>query len=122
MTTISSRVRPSAARRVARGLAPIVTVATVLAAAPAFADVPVGWDERNDVSGLQWLTLLGITLAVIFGIALITLLPGLVRGEGLTGRDEHADDEWFGGPRQHAELPTGATATETRAGGGSGSW
>lgn len=103
---------------------PAVAAALVLAASPAFADVPVGWEDRVDVTGLQWMSLIGLALLFVAVISLAALLPGLIRGEGLLGRDDHDDDQWFGGPRTGVdELGGQPEAIEsTRTGGGSGTW
>lgn len=89
-------------------------------AVPASADVPEGWSNPDDVDMLYALLLLGgVPLLLFAGIAVLTYLPALIRGEKLA--PGAADDQWFGGPRQGAkELESGVQAEET--GGARGTW
>jgi hypothetical protein len=76
-----------------------VTAATVAAVAssvviagPASADVPQGW-ETSHMDGLHLLVfILFIPLAVAIVIALLVLLPGVLRGERLIPT-EHAREQ-----------------------------
>lgn len=121
MTTSTPRPR-SAARSAVRALVPVSGAALVLAAAPAFADAPVGWNDADPVSGIHWLLwLVALPLAASLLISAFVLVPGFVRGEGLTGRDEHADDEWLGGPRDHDALDSDDDPKAV-SGGASATW
>lgn len=123
MTTSTSRSRQSVARGAVRLLVPTTLVGLVLAAGPAFADVPVGWGEPVDVSLIDWLkAVVGPGILVCLIVAGFVLVPGFARGEGFLGRDEHADDQWFGGPRTGAdELPAG-DEPKAVSGGAGGTW
>ena len=94
-----------------------------LLAAPAYADVPEGWSEVNEVDGLHALMLLlGAPLLLFVLIAVAVYLPAMVRGEKLLPDHSGGQAQWIGGPRQGvAELPA-ADSDESRAGGASGSW
>jgi hypothetical protein len=107
-------------RRLARAAAASVVLASAGLAAPASADVPEGWSNPDDVDMLYALLLLGgVPLLLFAGIAVLTYLPALIRGEKLA--PGAADDQWFGGPRQGAkELESGVQAEET--GGARGTW
>ncbi|UDY24471.1 hypothetical protein [Nocardioides sp. Kera G14] len=51
-----------------------------------FTDVPDGWADRTHVAGIDWfLVILIIPIAAALVISLLVLLPGLLKGEGLTG-------------------------------------
>lgn len=117
------------ARRALRALTPVpglvaVLVVPALLAAPAHADVPVGWSDPAPVSAMDLiLVLLVFPLVAIAVVSLVYLVPGFVRGEGFTGRDEHADDQWFGGRRSTHELASPAEGDERAiTGGASGTW
>ncbi|UAL29012.1 hypothetical protein K8W59_14515 [Nocardioides rotundus] len=114
------------ARRSLRILAPLVAVGVAVTAAPAHADVPVGWSDPDPVSPLGFLIVLVLApMACVLLIGLVLLGPGFARGEGMTGKDEHADDQWFGGRRSTAELESGSgdgKAIPARTGGASGRW
>lgn len=96
-------------------------------AGPAAADVPDGWSDPPPVPVLHdVLLLLGIPVLITLGIFAAIYLPGIVRGETVAPAGARADDQWFGGRRDTAELqaaPTGAEAEADReTGGASGSW
>jgi hypothetical protein len=116
-SSISVRRR---SRRLTSAAAASVVVALTGLAAPASADVPEGWSNPDDVDMLYALLLLGgVPLLLFAGIAVLTYLPALIRGEKLA--PGAADDQWFGGPRQGAkELESGVQAEET--GGARGTW
>jgi hypothetical protein len=116
-SSISVRRR---SRRLTSAAAASVVVAVTGLAAPASADVPEGWSNPDDVDMLYALLLLGgVPLLLFAGIAVLTYLPALIRGEKLA--PGAADDQWFGGPRQGAkELESGVQAEET--GGARGTW
>lgn len=75
-------------------------MAVVVAAGPAFADVPEGWGEPEPVDRLWAMGLLvGAPLGLFALITLLVYLPSMRRGNryepGLAWRSE---PEWFGGP------------------------
>lgn len=120
-TVLPKLVLHSLARRVAVTLGSLVFL-TLATAGAASADVPEGWADGN--IDMSWGHLLVVIVAIPVGIGLvITLLvalPGLVKGEGLTGGAPAG--EWLGGPRKGtAELaaPDGETS---EAGGASAKW
>jgi hypothetical protein len=73
-------------------------------------------------------SVLVVIVAIPLGIALLITLgvygPALARGEHVApGAD--TPDQWFGGPRQTAELQAGGSAADAGSpstGGGSGRW
>jgi hypothetical protein len=99
-------------------------------AGPASADIPVGWSHPKPVPVLHdLLFLLGIPLLITLVIFAAIYLPGIVRGESVAPACARADDQWFGGRRDTAELeaaPTGSSADSPgggrETGGASGSW
>jgi hypothetical protein len=108
------------ARRAAVTAGSLVAV-TVALAGPASADVPEGWAPETHMS---WGHLLVIILAIPVGLALVisllAALPGLVKGEGLTGG--HASGQWIGGPRKGTAELAGPDDEHSEAGGASGRW
>jgi len=101
----------------------VAAAATLLAAAPAHAEVPEGWSDPDEVSLLQMLTVT-IGLPLVLGVVIVgaVLLPALARGEKLfpsTG----GTDQWFGGPgRSAGELEHAPQRTSGPTGGASGTW
>ena len=99
-------------------------------AGPAAADIPDGWSDPAPVPVLHdLLFLLGIPLLITLAIFAAVYLPGIVRGESVAPAGAKADDQWFGGRRDTAELqsaPTGADVDgsdgDRETGGASGSW
>ncbi|HEV2798032.1 MAG TPA: hypothetical protein VGV65_10475 [Nocardioides sp.] len=130
---MTTRLEPSRpARRGVRSL--VLTSAPVLAllAAPAYADVPEGWDDQTEVNNLDALHALGIyvgaPLLLFVLIVLAIYVPAMARGEKLlpdhAGPGGHSvpEGQWIGGPRQGvAELPA-PDGDDSRAGGASGRW
>jgi hypothetical protein len=101
----------------------------VLVAAPARADVPVGWtDESESVDTLHAiLVLVGIPLALFVIIAIAVYTPSLVRGEGIRPGAPALESQWFGGPRKgthelESRDQTGASGGSDDTGGASGRW
>lgn len=99
---------PTALRRLA-----VVTtgLALPMAASPAFAEPPTSWEQAEDPSALEFLTVLaGIPLAIIAVLALLTYLPSMIRGQSNEPALVFAErSEWFGGPRKTPtadEVPT----------------
>ena len=131
--TSAAAPRSVAGRAVRRGLrAGAVSTGLVLGswAVTALAAPPEGWEsEPNDSMLTVLLKLLGIPLAVIAVVTLLTYLPLIMRG-GRSSTDsagwfaEHS--EWFGGPRTTPEaLESHAVATEAQVatrGGASARW
>jgi hypothetical protein len=105
----------------------LFVVALVLGAAPAHADVPVGWtDESEAVDPLHAiLVLAGIPLALFVIITIAVLTPSLVRGEGLRPGAPAIESQWFGGPRKGThvlESGSDAPTSDEETGGASGRW
>lgn len=100
----------------------LLGVGLALIAAPAGADVPQGWggEPAPAVDKLHALLLLaGIPIGLALVISILTLAPGLARGEGLISSPSDEPD-WLGGPTDGVEaLPPGESSG---AGGSSGSW
>jgi hypothetical protein len=96
--------------------------ATVALTTPALADVPEGWAGSSESMSWGHLLVLILVIPAVLAIviALLVALPGLVRGDGLTGG--HAGGQWLGGPRKGtAELAAPDTET-SEAGGASARW
>jgi len=118
-------VTTSQIRTLTRRAAVVLAAALLplIAAGPAGAEVPEGWSDPEPVS---FLSLLLVIAVIPVGIGLILALgvygPALARGEHVApGAD--TPDQWFGGPRNRAELEAGGDAEETASsGGGSGRW
>ena len=78
---MSTLIRRTAA--VAAGTTAAVVTSAVLAG-PAGAAVPDGWAPETHMNALHFLTIiLFIPVVVALVIALLVLLPGVLRGEGL---------------------------------------
>jgi hypothetical protein len=87
-------------RRVLRAVALAPAVLLPLAAGPAVAVPPEAWPDAEPVSALSFLlVLLVIPLGLGLVIAVLAVVPAMVRGQrytpGLAWRNEA---EWFGGP------------------------
>ncbi len=93
----------------------------LLASGPAGADTPEGWPVADKVDPVHALLVLGgIPLLLIAVIAVLVMVPGRAGSE--RHAVGHAEDQWFGGPRQGtAELPA-ADAAESGSGGASARW
>lgn len=105
-------------------IAVLLGVGLALVAAPAGADVPKGWSDPPAVDKLHALLLLaGIPIGLALVISLLTLAPGLARGEGLISSPSDEPD-WLGGPTHGVEaLPAGRSEeSESDTGGSSGRW
>ncbi len=121
-------VTTSQIRTLTRRTAVVLAAALLplIAAGPAGAEIPEGWSDPDPVS---LVSLLVVIVAIPLGIALLITLgvygPALARGEHVApGAD--TPDQWFGGPRQTAELEAGGSAADagspSTTGGGSGRW
>lgn len=91
--------------------------ALVAVAGPASANVPEGWSNPDPMSAGHLLLLIaGLPIALALVIALLVALPGLVKGEGLTGGQP---TEWIGGPRQGTNELAAPDGAHSEAGGAS---
>lgn len=94
--TSSTRI---AVRRVAT-LSVASLTAFALMAAPAMADVPVGWSQPPHISALHWLAVLVFfPLGLAFVIGGFVMLPGVLKGEGLVPKAHPAPE--FEEPSSH---------------------
>jgi len=105
----------------------VVTLGLALGslASPAFADAPTSWDNADNGSALDALLLLvGVPLAIIAVIALLTYLPSMVGSQaGSKTLAFQESPEWFGGPRQGAEAAEQVQPEPTsEKGGASARW
>ncbi|MGH3411800.1 MAG: hypothetical protein ACRDPH_01810 [Marmoricola sp.] len=114
-------------RRVARGISRGAALGVLLVlsalAVPSFADEPVSWKPEPPVSGFDFLlVLLLIPLGIGLVIALMVVLPSLVKGEGYdpTRAWVGMHNEWFGGPQRNVDEPARTKAADT--GGASADW
>lgn len=109
-------------RRAAVTAGSFVAASAVLAA-PAMADVPEGWSDPDPMTaGKLLLVILVIPVALAVVIALLAALPGLLRGEGLTGGGQAAGGQWIGGPRQGTSELADPDDDQSQAGGASARW
>jgi hypothetical protein len=119
--------------RAPRRVALVVGSATILLlgyAGPASADVPVGWSDPAPANGLHMVLLMvGIPLLITLLILAFIYLPGVIRGESVAPAGSRTEDQWFGGPRDTAELEpagrhsaAGDTDAERGTGGAGGTW
>jgi hypothetical protein len=114
-----------------RRAALVVASATILLltyAAPASADIPVGWSRPPSVPALHFvLIFVGIPVLITLGIAAAVYLPGVARGESVAPAGSRADDQWFGGRRDTAQLESASSRPDDadgdrQTGGAGGSW
>ena len=104
----------------------VVTVGSFVAATavltgPALADVPEGWSDPAEMSWGHLLVLIfAIPVALAIVISLLAALPGLVKGEGITGG--HAGGQWLGGPRKGTAELAAPDSETSEAGGASARW
>jgi hypothetical protein len=100
----------------------LATALSLLAAAPAHAEVPEGWSNPEDVSLLEMLTVILALPAVLFVvIAGMVLLPAMARGEKLLPSTS-VPDQWFGGPGRPADELESTQREIGPTGGASGTW
>ena len=116
---------PTAPRRALRASAVAAGISLVSLPSPAFAVPPETWEQPDNGPLLeQLLILVGIPLAIIAVITLLTYLPSLTHRRteepALTFGER---SEWFGGPRQGVDA-AGEPPVEQSSGkgGASGSW
>lgn len=116
-------------RHVARAMALAPALLLPLAAAPALAVPPEGWEVAEPVSALQFLLLLvALPAALFIVISLLVLVPAMARGEKYKpGQAWRNENEWFGGPRGGVEATDEAageleSGEESSRGGASARW
>lgn len=108
-------------RRTAVLTAPVAI--TLLAAAPAGAEVPEGWSDPDPVSSLHALLVLGgVPLLLFVLIALAVYIPALARGERVAPGAPALENQWLGGPRKTTAELAGPDSEESEAGGASARW
>lgn len=105
------------------------TILLIAYAGPAAADIPDGWSQPKPVPVLHFLLLfVGIPLLITLGILAAIYLPGVVRGESVAPAGVRADDQWFGGRRDTAELESSGahraddSESDRGTGGAGGKW
>jgi len=95
-------------------------------AGPAAADVPDGWSNPAPVSALHFLLVfVGIPVLITLAILAWVYLPGVVRGESVAPGGARTEDQWFGGPRDTAQLehaPARDRDADRDTGGAGGTW
>ena len=117
-------------RRTGQSVAAVLTALStvLLTAGPALARNPLGPSEGADPGpGLSRAGTIGLfvllPLAVSGAIAVLVLLPGMVRGTRYRpAKGWDAPPVWFGGPLDPAAAVADAQPGDTVRGGGSGSW
>ena len=107
-----------------RTLVVLGTAAAFTAAAvPAYADVPEGWAEPDDIDMVQALLVLaGIPLLLFVAITVLTYLPALIRGERVAPGAPVVENQWLGGPRKGTAELSAPDSSESDAGGASARW
>jgi hypothetical protein len=105
------------------------TILVIAYAGPASADIPDGWSNPQPVHALHFLLIfVGIPVLITLGILAGVYLPGVVRGESVAPAGARADDQWFGGRRETAQLPSSTTDRDAEGGadrdtgGAGGTW
>ncbi len=119
---VRTNTSPNALRRAVRACVVAVCVALTLVTTPALAAPPDTWETSDNGSPLgRLLFLIGVPLAVIAVVTLLTYLPSLIRGQSAQSEPSFGDDpEWFGGPRKGVDATTGAAGGEDKSKGGAG--
>lgn len=93
---------------------------SMLAAGPAAAQPPNGWEVADHQSAMHYLALLVIfPLGIAAVLALLVYLPSMIKGRStdLVLASDHRD--WFGGPR---EASPAADSGVSETGGASARW
>ncbi|MCL8025544.1 hypothetical protein [Nocardioides bruguierae] len=111
------------ARRAAAVLAVLGVAATgaIALAAPASAEVPVGWSDPDPVDPLHFfLVVAGVPLVLALVIVALTFGPALARGERVLPGSRNPEHEWLGGPDGSPAALT--TKSDDEAGGTSARW
>ncbi len=92
-------------------------------AGPGSAAVPQGWSDPEPVSAMDFLgVVVAAPLALALVIALLTYLPSMVRGQGLTPGSSGEKDQWFGGPTHGTAELAGPDDEGSEAGGAGARW
>lgn len=117
----------TAPRRLPRVTAVTVGLSLGFLASPAFATPPESWEQPDNGPLLgDLLFLLGVPLAVVAVVALLTYLPSMIRGQSSHPELAFQDSsEWFGGPRKGLVATADATPTPDQTssrGGASAEW
>lgn len=108
-------------RRTAVVIAVVAGVA--LAAQPAGAAVPEGWDKPDDIDTMHTLLLLGgVPLLLFVAIVVLTYLPALIKGERIKPGAPAVENQWLGGPRKSTGELAAPDSAESDAGGASARW
>jgi hypothetical protein len=95
----------------------------VLAAQPANAAVPEGWDTPGDVDMVRAVLILGgIPLLLFVAITVLTYLPALIKGERIKPGAPAVENQWLGGPRKGTGELAAPDSAESDAGGASARW
>lgn len=124
---MDNETNSSIVRNLTRAAVVSAGLALTVVATPAVASAPTSWEDPTNDSALQALLLLvGVPLAIIAVIALLTYLPSMI-GSKSTGTSLAFQEkpEWFGGPRQGADAAAVTDAdpvTTTDKGGASARW
>lgn len=123
MTHSAPQKPRSVARRLVAALS-LGILATALLPVTAFADTPDTWTDAPEVSGLQFLIVLILIPAVLFGvITLLASLPSMISDKGYEpGQAWRSEAEWFGGPSVAAGKSTAEIEAGSGQGGTSGTW
>ena len=112
----------SAPRRAARAFVVALGLALTVVATPAVAAPPDTWDNADNGPLLNdLLFLIGVPLAVIAVVTLLTYLPSLIHGQSSQSGPSFQDPEWFGGPRAGVDA-AGSGDEETSKGGAGAQW
>jgi hypothetical protein len=108
-------------RRTAVVIAAVAMV--LLAAQPAGAAVPEGWDKPENVDTVRMLLILGgIPLLLFVTIVVLTYLPALIKGERIKPGAPAVENQWLGGPRKGTGELAAPDSAESDAGGASARW
>lgn len=122
---MTTDIIPHLPRRAGRACVVGLGVALSMLATPAVASPPDTWDNSNNGPLLDdLLFLVGVPLAIIAAVTLLTYLPSLIRRQS-DGQDLSFQDrtEWFGGPRKGVEATADVDAQDSSSkGGASASW
>jgi len=124
---VTINLSSNAPRRALRASVVAVGLALTTVATPALAAPPDTWENSDNGPLLNDLMfLIGVPLAVVAVVTLLTYLPSLARGQSSHGEPSFRDDpEWFGGPRRGVDATSDAGAAPEESsskGGASAQW